>query len=255
MTTIGTIEDLLRLLRENEEFRAAVRRELLTEELLALPQRFAEYTKVTNSRLGGVETRLDSMDTRLENVETRLDGVETRLENVETRLGGVETRLGGVETKVDALRGDALEAKTPTHLCQMLSDALDIRRVQVVWMPHGIVAPLSRMDEFASRMEEAAEAGTITDADEGRLSRTDMVARSLRRADGTRLWIAAEASGVIGENDISRARQSAKALGKLYSQDAVPAVYGYRIADEQRKLAEAQAGLQKVHVFLEPGDS
>ena len=43
MATINTIHDLIRLLRENEEWRNAVRRELLTEELLELPQRFAEY--------------------------------------------------------------------------------------------------------------------------------------------------------------------------------------------------------------------
>ena len=42
MTTINTVEDFLRAMRENDELRSAVRRELLSEELLALPQRFAE---------------------------------------------------------------------------------------------------------------------------------------------------------------------------------------------------------------------
>ena len=40
MTSIDTIEDLLRLVREDEEIRAALRREVLTEELLALPAQF-----------------------------------------------------------------------------------------------------------------------------------------------------------------------------------------------------------------------
>ena len=39
--TIDTIDDLLRLVRENEEYRVAMQRELLTEALLALPERFA----------------------------------------------------------------------------------------------------------------------------------------------------------------------------------------------------------------------
>ena len=224
MTMINTLEDLLRLLRQDEEFKAAVRRELLTEELLALPQRFAEYTKANDARLDRMNARFD----------------------------GIDTRLDRIETDVAALRGDALEGKTPTRLRQMLSGALDVRRVQVMWMSRGVVAPIQRMNEFARRVDEGADMGIITEAEEGRLSQTDMVARCLRNVDGSRLWIAAEASGVIGEGDISRARESAEAIRKLYSADVIPVVYGYRISDEQRRFAEAREGLQEVHVFLEP---
>ncbi len=51
MTTINTIDDLLRIVRENEEFRVALRRELLTEDLLALPQRSGEYSATTDKKL------------------------------------------------------------------------------------------------------------------------------------------------------------------------------------------------------------
>lgn len=44
MATINTIHDLIRLLRENKEWRDAVRRELLTEELLELPQRTGQLS-------------------------------------------------------------------------------------------------------------------------------------------------------------------------------------------------------------------
>ena len=73
MATINTIHDLIRLLRENEEWRNAVRRELLTEELLELPQRFAEYTAANDKRWdnldkwrGGVdEWRMDKCGSEL----------------------------------------------------------------------------------------------------------------------------------------------------------------------------------------------
>lgn len=48
---IENAEDFLRAMRENDEFRLAARRELLTEELLALPQRFAEYSQNTDKKL------------------------------------------------------------------------------------------------------------------------------------------------------------------------------------------------------------
>ncbi len=186
MTTINNIEDLLRIVRENEEFRAAMRRELLTDEILELPKNLALYVEATNLRLGKIEADI---------AELKTDVAELKID------------VAGLKIDVDALRGDALENKIPTHLCQMLSDAFDIRRVQVIWMARGVVTPMRRADEFSVRIEEAADSGIITETEEGRLSRTDMVARSLRRADGTSLWIAAEASGVINNYDIDRARQ------------------------------------------------
>ena len=67
-------------------------------------------------------------------------------------------------------------------------------------------------------------------------------------ADGETVYIAVEASGVIGGGDISRVRQSADILEKMYGEDAIPAVYGFSIEPEQVKLKD---GLAEVHVFLE----
>ena len=51
MVAINTVEDFLRVIRQDDELRSAVRRELLTEELLAMPQRFAEYGEATDKKL------------------------------------------------------------------------------------------------------------------------------------------------------------------------------------------------------------
>ena len=65
MATIGTTDDLLRLVREDSDFRATMRRELLTAELLEVPQRLTtleqgiaalmEHTNATNRRLDNIE--------------------------------------------------------------------------------------------------------------------------------------------------------------------------------------------------------
>ena len=65
MATIDTTDDLLRLVREDSDFRATMRRELLTAELLEVPQRLTaleqstaaliEYTNATNRRLDNIE--------------------------------------------------------------------------------------------------------------------------------------------------------------------------------------------------------
>lgn len=45
MVTINTPEDLLRVLREQPEWKATVRREILTEELMNLPARFDRFVE------------------------------------------------------------------------------------------------------------------------------------------------------------------------------------------------------------------
>ena len=158
-----------------------------------------------------------------------------------------------LENHLIYLRGVSLEKKMPKTLCEMLSDEdeLDIKRLHIFWMARRQTQPLNRSEQFIRAVEEATDNGTITDDEELRLLTTDMVVRSLRESDGSRLWIAVEASGVIDQDDIERARQSALALRKIYGEDAIPAVYGYRISDRQREQAAATPELQQVHIFLE----
>ena len=63
MPVINTPEDLLRLLDENAEFREAVRRYILTDELLRLPERFAQFVDRVDAFIEeqtGVNQRMDA---------------------------------------------------------------------------------------------------------------------------------------------------------------------------------------------------
>ena len=213
MATINTIHDLIRLLRENEEWRNAVRRELLTEELLELPQRFAEYAAANDKRWERNDKRWD-------------EWYEWR---------------SGVDNKLDSLRGTALEAKLTRKLPPLVGREFNVARVYPISMPDAIAFG-AHAQEFRDKMERAAEDGVISDDDEIRVNVTDLIIRSRRRSDRSTLWFAVEASGVINDDDVTRARRSADVIAEVYGQDAVALVYGYRIDDRQRKLADEIGG-------------
>ncbi|MXY19988.1 MAG: hypothetical protein F4Y49_01480 [Dehalococcoidia bacterium] len=80
MTTINTIHDLHRILVDHPEWRDELRRILLTEELLALPQRFAEYTKVTDGKLDALTGEVRGLTNHAESTDEKLDALfrETR---------------------------------------------------------------------------------------------------------------------------------------------------------------------------------
>jgi hypothetical protein len=132
----------LELLDRDPAFREEVRRKLLSEELLALPERMEQFRReveeaiarlrqemyeqfqrvwqaieensrqiaALTARLDKVEQRLDKVEQRLDKVEQRLDKVEQRLDKVEQRLDKVEERLGKVEDRVDSLSEDVRTA-------------------------------------------------------------------------------------------------------------------------------------------------
>ena len=94
MTTINTIEDFLRILREDDELRSAVRREILTDELLELPQLVSSlaksvelYKEATNQRFDMVINRLDEQEEthrqHKEDTDRRFDMVINRLDEQE----------------------------------------------------------------------------------------------------------------------------------------------------------------------------
>ena len=76
MTTINTIEDLARILREQPTWAEALRALLLTQELLDLPARFDHFVQVqqetnqlTDRRLNAIEPFLDGLEGRMGNIE------------------------------------------------------------------------------------------------------------------------------------------------------------------------------------------
>ena len=61
MAVINTMEDLIRLLDENPKWVEALRVRLLTRELIELPEKFAEFVKVTNERFDRIESQVQSL--------------------------------------------------------------------------------------------------------------------------------------------------------------------------------------------------
>ena len=247
---IETTDDFIRALRENEEFKAAARRELLTQDLLALPKEFSEFKTSTEERFDAIDKRFDAVDERFDGIDRRLDGMDQRFDGMDQRFDRVEEDIRNLTTSVNDLRGSALELKMSTRLRQRLAATLELTHPRTLWLAEHYVQPPGRAEEFARRMEHAADMGEITEEEIGRLIDTDMVVRAINTA-GERVHVAVEASGVIGNRDIGRARQSAGILKKMYRQDSVAAVYGYSIEAEQFEHARATDDLVEVHVFLE----
>lgn len=281
MATISTIHDISRALRENPEWREEIRSQLLTAELLALPDSHAALTARVDTltarvdaltievraltarvdelaiRMNELAARMNELAARVDEITIRLDALTAelrafaeatnrRLDSLEEGQRRLEKRMDGMQSRLDQLWGSDLEARLHNKLPTPVRREFDVRHPRPVWAAR--IAGIRGSSRFEDDVDAASDAGKITENEEHRLRVTDLIMRARRNSDGATIWFAVEASGVINIDDIDRARQSADAITKVYEQDAVPIVYGYRISDHQRRQAREQG----VRVFIDP---
>ncbi len=229
MTMINTAEDIIRLLRKNPEFRETLRRELLTDELLALPQRFAEYAATTDRRLDRVVDGLEDVKDDLEGVKDTLGTVTNTLDNVTNSLGTVTDTLGSVTDTLGDLNGTTVELTLERDRLSRIVAEFSLRNVRVVR-----VAEQNRASADFNNAIYGAENDGVLDGNEYlRLLRTDMIVRGTSR-DGSRvIFVATEASYSVEEDYIEKVSQSAATIKKVFPDDEVcAALYCENISDD-----------------------
>ena len=198
---ITSTDDFIRALRENQEFLAAARREILTEELLELPNRFALNSKQVEGRFGDVEGRFDDIDKEFGQVK-------------------------GITFGIDLER---------TGLPRMVAN-FDLRRVRVVRLAEHNRAS----EEFNDAVWDARDNGKITKQQYNRLMVTDLIARGrLGRSSDTHAYIVAEASYELEPADLEKIRSSRESITKVFPGAPVFAcLYAVHVSSDLRDAAE-----------------
>ena len=221
MTTINTIQDLNRVLRENPEWRDEVRRTLLTQELLELPQRFAEYAANTEARLDSMDARLDSMDARMDGIDARLDELAQSVAELTKSVKELTARMDVMARQV-ALNTRHIGDMKNRFMVRSVTDdaALIADDMGMVWL-----RTLNRAEIIAlanSAVASGRAAGIPTNYMR-RFRRADLM---MEAADtqGEHCYIAVEISYTADERDTERAIRNAGYLTRFTDMPAYAAV-------------------------------
>ena len=104
MTTINTFEDLLQALEQNPTLREAMRRHIMTEEVMQLPARVFRLEELV-ARIATQLEELTNVLTRFtEQTNQRLDKVETDVTELKEGQARLETGQARLETDVAGLK-------------------------------------------------------------------------------------------------------------------------------------------------------
>ena len=90
MTTINTIEDLARILREQPTWAEALRALLLTQDLLDLPGRFDRFVETQREFNQAQQKANEAQEETNRLTDRRLNAIEGRLDRVEGQLGNLQ---------------------------------------------------------------------------------------------------------------------------------------------------------------------
>lgn len=191
MTTINTTEDLLRIVRENEEFREAMRRELLSDEVLELPKRLALYAEATNLRLDRIASDLSVL---------KADIAELK------EIGQSHTN------DIGFLKGFALESKLYNRGTSYLATEINVYDIAII----RVAERDENSAEFNEELRDALENGAITMEEYDRVLRTDMIVSGRRPGVVGTVYAATEASYSVHRSDIRKVMQTKAILDKIF---------------------------------------
>jgi hypothetical protein len=259
VTTISNTADLLRLLRENPYFRDEVRRLLLSQELIELPERFArfegyverQFTEVRSdiARVDGdiTEMRSNIIHIRGEVTEIRGEVTEVRGEVAELRgevaeLRGEVAELRGEVTEIHGdlgrLKGGEYERRVGRMFASYASGAFRQRHNRPLRRNRLLVgASQVPTAEYQDILANAVENGEISVAEMDDLQEADAVMRG--QDQGSAVYFVGEFSVTVNNHDIDRAISRASILSKATGSQTWPLVIGATIPDPQRARAEA----------------
>jgi hypothetical protein len=193
----------IEILRTMPDWKEALRRELLGEEILMLPRLVRELIKA-----------VEEMSRRLYRVE----------QDVEVLKADVEVLKADVAT----LKGDSLERKYRER------PFVYFRRI----VRKSKVLTDSEIEELLS---QAQANGALSEADVDEISRLDVIVRGRRITDDSVAYLAVEVSAKIDDYDVERAVRRAKLLAKIPGVVAIPVVAGEQLAPEGRRALKQTA--------------
>ena len=246
MSTISNAADFLRLLREDPDFRDEVRRLVLSQELLELPERFARfeaYVERQFTEIRGDIARLDEGQTQMRQDITEIRGDIARLDEGQTQMRQDITEIRGDIAKntsdIGGLRGAEYERRVGRSFASYASLAFrqregrSLRRNRLLSSSGYGSSP-----GYEDLMADALDAGSMTTEEWMDLQQADAVMSG--QHEGNTVYFVGEFSVTVNNNDIDRAITRAASLARATGSESWPMVIGDNIPEPQRARAEAE---------------
>ena len=229
-TPINNFQDILDAMERDPALRDAVRRYILTDEILALPAQVKALTEAVEALVS--ETR---------EIRAEVGELRTGQEQLREEVGDLRSDVGDLRAGQEELRAGVSELRTNVgrlggDISQMMGTGYEgtVARVadRLVRRELGLTSPTVVMRGFGNtatppipEIDQGAETGNITWKESDDLALADVIVRATRQ-DGSPVYVVAEISITVQERDRARAHRRAALLEKATGVTSIPVVIG-----------------------------
>ena len=197
-------QHILDFLDSNPEYLHDMRVRLLSPDLIALPEQFAQLVGLVAELGNKLDAFAEATDRRLTTLEDhavetirRLNALETDVSAIKTDLGTIKTDLGTIKTQVAALNGDRAESRARQNILNIARDELNLTRGRILLARGRDTAP-GLLESIAA----AEENGLITRQQADNALYADIIIRARRNDDQQYVHAVFEVSRTIRLSDI-----------------------------------------------------
>ena len=264
MTTPNLRQELLRLLQTDDEFRNEARRYLLTEELLNLPQEFAEFAQwtrqnfeLTNAAIASMQETIASMQETIASMQETIISMQETIAvmqetiasmqaaikelqeamlTVQQAIRAMQDQISIMQGRIGNLIGKDYERRLGPRIIPQLRGMLQTRGKRVLKNPDGFNL------QFEDLIVDALDNNIITETDYNEILLADFIIGA-RDFTAHRETMVAEASVTVDSDDVRRARRRADVVAKAMRAPTLAAVVGQSINAAAQALADSQSVL------------
>jgi hypothetical protein len=245
---IRDFRDIIMILETHPDWRAELRRVLLTEELLNLPYQVTQLA-------GQIRELVDAQrhtDAQLAILTRIVQGLSEDATTLKTDVGVLKTDVGVLKTDVREIKSDVSILKTDvgvlkTDMSVVKTDVGDMKGQGLETRYRHNSSPFFGVLVRQAHVLSAGEVSTLLDTavDHEKLSldesiqvrRADLIVEGKRRSDGTAVYLVVEVSWAVDTHDVERAASRALLLGKT-GTTTIPVVAGKKI--DERAAVKAK---------------
>ncbi len=223
---VRSLQDILTALERHPEWRAALRQQLLGEELLELPALFAKFAAETTRRLD-----LLTQD---------LAATNKRLHQVAADVGTLKNDVGTLKNDVGILKGAHAETKARANIA-VIADELNLEYRRIV--PGVELRHVARENGAGLRDDEIKS-----------FVASDIVAETID-AEGNTTYLAVEASFTGDLHDADRARRHAALMQRFTNKPCRAVIASARNNDRLLELIDSgEVAWHQLQIRIQPAN-
>ncbi len=233
--TVREFHDLVEILQVEPAWREELRRLILTDDILTMPQLVRELVELNRQN----QPRFVRYDNDISELKSDVKVLKEDTSQLKVDVSQLKVDVSQLKVDVSQLKVDVSGLKDDVGYLK----GRDLER-DFGDKPYVYFSRLARKlrvitdADKAELLESALDAGRITEAEEEDIKRLDGLAKGRLKSSGEEGYLAIEVSSVIDIHDVERAQRRAQVLRKAVEKPVLPVVAGKDILQSARSMTE-----------------